>query len=307
MSKIIRYTNSGHRFEIEGILEAGYSVIVTVIPANGYEFVQWLTGLPNITEIDPDDEGHRRFSIYIDECGLSFASLFHPAPIPPEPTPETCDKSAIYNVLVQILYGKDVAGEMPWDSSEDISCDAIDSELDSILNGGTVVYHTITALPNNPSFGTVNGGGRYVENRQVILTAIANEGYSFKEWDDNVTTETRSITVTGDATFIAIFEEIIEDTFSVMLDEKDNLIFLDSKGEKVDLGLIEQLDDVTFVFSGDLSNTLVTYTDEIGEEKPINVNGKYEDHNNITLEPEMIISADVESNPDRKTYRFEKI
>jgi hypothetical protein len=33
MDKIIRYTNAGHRFEIDGILEPGYTITITVIEA----------------------------------------------------------------------------------------------------------------------------------------------------------------------------------------------------------------------------------------------------------------------------------
>ena len=53
--------------------------------------------------------------------------------------------------------------------------------------------------------GTVSGGGTYTEGSQVTLTATANEGYTFTQWQDGNTSNPRTITVTGDATYTATF------------------------------------------------------------------------------------------------------
>ena len=81
MDKIIRYTNDGHRFEIDGILDVGYTITITVIPNDGYEFIKWLTNESKFTLIDPDENGNKRFTLTIDECGVVFSGLFQPVEI----------------------------------------------------------------------------------------------------------------------------------------------------------------------------------------------------------------------------------
>ncbi len=56
--------------------------------------------------------------------------------------------------------------------------------------------------------GTVTGGGVYSYGEEVTLTATANEGYLFDHWSDGVATNPGTITVTGDATYSAVFTSI---------------------------------------------------------------------------------------------------
>ena len=64
---------------------------------------------------------------------------------------------------------------------------------------------TITVLSANETMGTVTGGGNYPDGSKVTITATPNTGYHFVEWQDGVTTATREITVSGDATYSATF------------------------------------------------------------------------------------------------------
>ena len=70
-----------------------------------------------------------------------------------------------------------------------------------------VTYYTITTVANPTSGGTVTGGGIYPAGTSVTLTATANAGYTFSQWDDGNTQSSRTITVTGDATYIANFTQ----------------------------------------------------------------------------------------------------
>ena len=70
-----------------------------------------------------------------------------------------------------------------------------------------VQRYTITVMSSNNSMGTVSGGGTYEEGSQVTITATAAEGYHFVSWNDGNTNNPRTITVTGDATYIANFAE----------------------------------------------------------------------------------------------------
>ena len=53
--------------------------------------------------------------------------------------------------------------------------------------------------------GTVTGGGTYQNQATATLTATANTGYDFVKWSDGITSESRTVSVTGDATYTAEF------------------------------------------------------------------------------------------------------
>ena len=65
--------------------------------------------------------------------------------------------------------------------------------------------YTITVNANPTAGGTVTGGGSYPYGATVTLTATANSGYSFMRWNDGNTSNVRTITVTGNATYTALF------------------------------------------------------------------------------------------------------
>ena len=67
--------------------------------------------------------------------------------------------------------------------------------------------YTLTVVANNDAWGTVTGGGIYVDGSQATLTATANNGYYFDRWNDGDTNATRIVTVTGNATYTANFAE----------------------------------------------------------------------------------------------------
>ena len=66
--------------------------------------------------------------------------------------------------------------------------------------------YTLTATSANNTMGTVSGGGSYDYNSTATLTATANTGYHFVQWQDGNTQNPRTVTVTGDATYTATFE-----------------------------------------------------------------------------------------------------
>ena len=53
--------------------------------------------------------------------------------------------------------------------------------------------------------GQVIGGGEYQYGATIDLTAIPDEGYVFDQWSDGVKDNPRTITVTGDAEYTALF------------------------------------------------------------------------------------------------------
>ena len=64
---------------------------------------------------------------------------------------------------------------------------------------------TITVSVNDASMGSATGGGVYDENTTVTLTATANPNFKFVKWDDGNTDNPRTVKVTGDASYKAMF------------------------------------------------------------------------------------------------------
>lgn len=72
------------------------------------------------------------------------------------------------------------------------------------FTGGSPVFEIIAnASPSNG--GTVTGSGYYASGTTVTLTATAQGRYSFSNWSDGDTNSSRTITVTEDAIYTAIF------------------------------------------------------------------------------------------------------
>ena len=72
---------------------------------------------------------------------------------------------------------------------------------------GTPQY-TITVLANDPELGTVSGGGTYPEGTTIEISATPAANARFTGWDDGNTDNPRSVTITGNMTFTALFEAI---------------------------------------------------------------------------------------------------
>ena len=78
----------------------------------------------------------------------------------------------------------------------------------TITNDDPGETYTITTEVSPVNAGTVTGGGTYPEGANVTLTASANSGYQFSEWNTGETTNQITFTATEDATYTAYFIEV---------------------------------------------------------------------------------------------------
>lgn len=69
--------------------------------------------------------------------------------------------------------------------------------------------------------GTVTGSGTYNHGSTATLVATANDGYNFVKWNDDNKENPRTITVTGNATYTAIFTPI---TYTITFKDYDGTI-----------------------------------------------------------------------------------
>ncbi len=96
------------------------------------------------------------------------------------------------------------------EESEVVSTDSIYSF--QVIGARTLVAHfslnsyQITATANPAEGGIVTGGGNYSYGSTATLNATANEGYTFTSWADGVQTNPRTVTVTGNASYVANFK-----------------------------------------------------------------------------------------------------
>lgn len=71
----------------------------------------------------------------------------------------------------------------------------------------TAENFTLTLLAD-ATMGSVTGAGEYPFGTEVVINANANEGYRFVQWNDDVVTNPRTITITGNMEFTALFEAL---------------------------------------------------------------------------------------------------
>ncbi len=81
------------------------------------------------------------------------------------------------------------------------------------LNG--TPQYTVTVLANDPNLGSVSGSGTYPEGTTINIGATPNPGAYFTSWDDGNTDNPRTVTVTQNMTFTAIFSEVQTFTINV--------------------------------------------------------------------------------------------
>ena len=86
--------------------------------------------------------------------------------------------------------------------------------------------YTITVRAENPLLGSTYGSGVYPLNQIVNIGATPNAGFYFSGWQDGNMNNPRTITVTGDAEYIASFAQNPVETYTltVYCDENQGFI-----------------------------------------------------------------------------------
>ena len=79
-------------------------------------------------------------------------------------------------------------------------------QIDTFERTHMPVHYTLTAVAADSTMGSVTGGGFWIENEDVTITAIPTDGYHFTHWNDGDTVNPRVVTLTSDTTFTAYFE-----------------------------------------------------------------------------------------------------
>ncbi len=113
------------------------------------------------------------------------------------------------------------------------------SKTQRVLGVDTLQY-LVDVKSNDTTMGIVMGGGIYPINTQVVLTAVAKPNGQFVMWSDGITPNPRTISVTKDTMFTAIFKG--NGYYTITTNVNDT-----SFGEVLGGGIYSYLDTTTLI------------------------------------------------------------
>ena len=132
--------------------------------------------------------------------------------------------------------------------------DALGNRISKKVTGSSAATYTISASVSPTGSGSVNGIGKYNSGLSIELNAIASAGYKFSKWSDGSTANPRMITVTGNASYTAQFEECV----SSML------------GDVVVDGMVNVV-DMNALVNAYVANTQVTKTTDLDNDSQLSI------------------------------------
>lgn len=91
----------------------------------------------------------------------------------------------------------------------------VDSDMSFTALFSQIKIFTISVLSADPHEGSTYGGGTYTEGQVVHIGAIPANGYYFSGWQDGNMDNPRAVIVTENAEYIAFFEQMPIQTFTV--------------------------------------------------------------------------------------------
>ncbi len=189
----------------------GTTIQITAIPNEHYHFVHWIDEENPTRDFNTDNP-----RTIIVTGNMTYTAVFaidrHTITVNVQnPAMGTSDGGGTYDYGTEIQISVVVNEGYEFSRWNDGNTD----NPRTIIVTGNATYtasfteiprYTITVRPLEPEQGTVTGGGSYLAGTEVQLEANPNEGYTFLKWYDNNNTDNpRTITVTGDATYIATF------------------------------------------------------------------------------------------------------
>lgn len=188
-----------------GLYDYGTQVTLTATPDTGYHFVQWTDG---------NTDNPRTITVTGDETYRATSAL------------------NIYTITVNgDAHTASTTGSGQWGYGSQFQISATpdsnyhfvawnDGNTENpryITVTGDATYtasmaidtYTLTVLSDDVNEGSVSGGGTYNYGTSVQISATAESGYEFVEWNDSNTDNPRTITVTSNATYTAYFQSSV--------------------------------------------------------------------------------------------------
>ena len=205
-----------------GVYEEGSEVTLTATPAAGYDFSEWTDGNtdnPRTVVVTADATYKALFVVHINYFTITTKA---------EPAEggevygggkyaenEEITLAAEANTGYEFIQWADGVTE-PQRKVKVMKDETYTAQFKKLESS-----FTITVKANNDEYGSVMGSGTFKENAEVQIAAIPKTGYHFVKWDDDNTDNPRTVKVTKDETYTAIFEADAIPTYTITVQSEN--------------------------------------------------------------------------------------
>ena len=178
----------------------GDSVVLTATPASGYYFVRWNDGNtdnPRTITMPAQNTTYTAgfgYNLVVESEDTSKGTVTGGGLHCPGESENISATPASGYKFVQWNDGNNDNPRHVW--ADNLTFTAYFAEVE---------YYTLDVSANFPAMGTVTGSGSYEEGSTATVTATAEEGYHFVQWDDENTDNPRTITMNDDVIMEAQF------------------------------------------------------------------------------------------------------
>lgn len=195
-------TNSSYYFA------SATTVTIKAIPNTGYKFVNWIGGYSGTSSTISIPVASYAGKVFQANFTIQTYTI----------TFKNADGTQLQSLTVKHGETPTYTGSTPTkaaDAQYTYTFDGWDPEIVAATKDAvyTATYtskvrkYTITVKSADADQGSVSGGGTYNYGSSVTLTATAKGCYRFKKWSDGSTLNPRIVTVTGEKTYTAQFED----------------------------------------------------------------------------------------------------
>ena len=199
-----------------GTYPYGQTVELTAEPAEGFEFLNWNDGITQPNRWVAVIEDANYVAYFIDTT----TAVYNITAIPNDITLGEVTGGGSYPDGAEITLTANAfepAVFVRWNDGSETNPRTIKVQGDASYMAIFEMpeMHTITVQSANSAMGTVSGGGSFPLGAEIVIQANPLGGFFFDGWADNNYENPRTVTVTGDATYIAKFSASQSQTFSL--------------------------------------------------------------------------------------------
>lgn len=181
--------------------------VVTATANYGYHFVQWNDG---------NTDNPRTINLVGDTSVTAVFAIntYVVSVVSNDTTLGTVQGGGEYNYLSQVTITATAAQHshfVQWNDGNTTNPRLVTLSRDTTF---TAIFeadqqYQITVNTNDTTMGSVTGSGMYYIGETLTITATANDHYYFSQWSDGNTSNPRLVTVSGEATYTAVFEPVM--------------------------------------------------------------------------------------------------
>ncbi len=192
-----------------GGYNANTAVTLTVTANQGYRFVRWNDGNGNATRTFTLTQDTTFTAIFIKTYNVTVTANYPAMGV--FSGGGRHDNGQIINISASPSPGYRF---IRWDDGVNDNPRQITITSDTTFTAVFVTALFVDVVSHDPVMGSVTGGGDYERDSLANINAIPKPGHRFLRWNDSITTNPRTITVTQDSVFIAFFVPVHQLTVS---------------------------------------------------------------------------------------------